>query len=138
MTGAAGPTGPKIDGARDGDGTWFAGRWYPDQPVDHGWKVRYHEMQQLLMEVVAAAPEDNHAMQFQARARNLLNCAGKPLETPKGPAVRAEAHAEFLESLALAYRLASGVAQEPGVKTQAARNLLVDALRAWERGDQGP
>jgi len=58
------------DGTRDGDGTWFAGKWYP--------------------------------MQFQSRARALM----VPDETgkystdarPRGPAVRAEAHAEFLET----------------------------------------
>jgi hypothetical protein len=113
---------------------------FEGSPMDYP-PPQYYAMVRLLGDLSSAAPEDNHAMQFQARARQILDFLSRapPVPPTSGPAVRAEAHAEFLETLALAYRLASGVAQEPvAVKTQAARSLLVDALRAWEREYQGP
>lgn len=90
---------------------------------------KYLAMQRLLMEISAAAPEDNHAMQCQARAREIL--AG--MVRPRGPAVRSADRAAELEVLALAYRLASGVAQPSQQNTLEARSLMVEALKAWER-----
>lgn len=52
---------------------------------------------------------------------------------PRGPAERASDRAREHEVLALAYRLASGVAQPLSDPIQQARTLLVEALKAWER-----
>lgn len=84
------------DGTRDGAGVWRAGVWWADrQPMDEAMTrthhepgsaeeahsrqmrfVKYYEMQQLLMDIAAAAPQDNHAMQFQPRARQILAGSG--------------------------------------------------------------
>jgi hypothetical protein len=98
----------------------------------HSRRVRfdkYFAMQQLLMEIVAAAPEDNHAMQFQSKAREIL--AG--MVRPRGPAVRSKERADELETLVLAYRVASGVFPVESPHLPEARTLIVEALKAWER-----
>ena len=61
--------------------------------------------------------------------------AGPPYrQLGKGPAVRAQERAVELERLALAYRLASGVAQQDTpVLIGEARALTGEALKAWER-----
>lgn len=91
--------------------------------------VKYQEMAELLEEVTRAAPEDNHAMQFQSRARAIL--AG--MVRPRGPSVRSSDRATELEILAVAYRLTSGVNPVESPHVGRARVLIVEALKAWER-----
>lgn len=53
---------------------------------------------------------------------------------PRGPAQRAADRAHELDTLGLAYRLASGVFVE-SPHLQEARVILVEALKAWERAN---
>ena|SRR5579864_6572053 len=52
---------------------------------------------------------------------------------PRGPAERAEKRAKELDTLGLAYRLASGVYPVESPHLPEARTLIVEALKAWER-----
>lgn len=149
------------DGTREGGGEWWGGKWHSNEvpaadllPGDildevdaRMWRThhdagsaeesysrqmradKYLAMQQLLMAIAAAAPDDNHAMQFQPQARDIL--AG--MVRPRGPAVRATDRAQELDTLALAYRLASGVFPVESPHLPSARTLLTEALKAWER-----
>ena len=144
---------PPIDGTRDGDGVWRGGVWHPDclaeppPPEAMMWRTHHEEgsaeerysrtmrfekyvaMQQLLTCIAAAPSEHMMADGYASRAKEIL--AG--MVRPRGPAVRAAERADQLEVIALAYRLASGVAPPVQQKTQEARNLMVEALKAWER-----
>lgn len=90
---------------------------------------KYLAMQQLLTEIAAAAPDDNHAMQIQPRARAIL--AG--MVRPRGPAVRATDRAEELEVLLYAYRVPARVLDAEGLIAKRAAALTIEALKAWER-----
>ncbi len=89
---------------------------------------KYRAMQQLLAAIANDETPAVRAPGYRHQAKAIL--AG--MVTPRGPAVRSEERAKELERLSTAYRLASGVAQEPTAETQAARTLMVEALKAWE------
>lgn len=90
---------------------------------------KYYAMQHLLNEIANAAPSDNHAAQFQPRAREIL----RDMIRPRTPAVRAKDRATELETLVLAYHLASGVFPVESPHLPEARTLITEALKAWER-----
>lgn len=90
---------------------------------------KYVDMQQLLGELANAAPDDNHAMQFQPRARAIL--AG--MVRPRGPAVRATDRADEIEVLLYAYRVPARVLDAEGPIARRAATLTIEALKAWER-----
>lgn len=90
---------------------------------------KYREMQQLLLAIAQAAPSDNHAAQFQTWAQEIL----RGMIRPRTPAVRAKDRATELETLVLAYHLASGVFPVESPHLPEARTLITEALKAWER-----
>lgn len=152
------------DGTRDGDGEWWGGKWFPDatlgnlpdeivSEVDARMRRTHHEegsaeerysrqmradkylaMQQLLNQIANAAPEDNHAMQFQRQAKAIL--AG--MVRPRGPAVRATDRADELEVLLYAYRVPARVLDAEGPIAKRAATLTIEALKAWERAHPPP
>lgn len=86
---------------------------------------KYRKMQQLLTEI-ASRTDDTP---FQPQAKALLD----GLERPRTPAVRAKDRAAELETLVLAYHLASGVFPSESPHLTEARTLIIEALKAWER-----
>lgn len=108
----------------------------PGSPEEHYSRQmrfdKYLAMQKLLVNLAHFPfPEDPRPVfdQFQKEAAEVL----RGMVRPRGPAARAKDRATELETLVLAYHLASGVYPVESPHLPEARTLITEALKAWER-----